>query len=203
MQSSLYQPIYGETTHKNLKEFEKRIEIIKQHIPDGSSVIDIGCNYGWNCFKLSENKTLKITGVDEFPEKTKMSGNELYYFLANKTIKKYGITNVKILMGGPPVYQKHDYGIATYILHHYLKDPQKLSKGLNEDGQKLNKAIQQSANKLILQIRHKDHDQHIPFYESIGYTNLKQIDSWTCERGSGCCNGILKSPLIIGEPSEK
>ena len=40
---------------------------------------------------------------------------------------------MKILMEGPPQYQKHDYGIATYILHHYLKDPLKLSKGLNEE----------------------------------------------------------------------
>ena len=154
-----YQPQW-QTNSKKSTYFKNRLKIIEPYIKDNSSIIDIGCNYGWNSFELS-NKKVHITGIDTFTNQRSRGGQIDYYFQAQETIKQFGITNVQIIKDDVTNYLKHnrfDIGLCLLLLHHYLQVPNQFdindeNFGLLKEGFNLVNLIKTNCDICFFQLR--------------------------------------------------
>jgi len=85
---------------------------IKEIIPEGSSVLDVGCGTGRLCFQLHD-KCRKIDGVD---------ASERNINVANKNINKNLYQNIEFHNNDINSFleeskNKYDYAILSYVIH--------------------------------------------------------------------------------------
>ncbi|NOX16862.1 MAG: class I SAM-dependent methyltransferase [Chlorobi bacterium] len=114
---------------------DRLFKLISALIPEGSTVLDIGCGTGRLEFQLAE-KCDKIVCVD-------LSSKNI--ILANKKLKETNFDNVKFVHGtienidGGEI-EKFDFAVMTYVIHEVDEDLRL----------PILKAMKEKANKLII-----------------------------------------------------
>lgn len=182
----LYQPQWKIDSKKSTY-FKNRLSIIEPYIKDFSSIIDIGCNYGWNSFELS-NKNIDITGIDTFSDTRDKGGQIEYFYQAQELIKQYDIKNVKIIRDEITNYlkdKKFDVALCLLVLHHYLKIPNTFDLddeyfGLSNEGLQLIKIIKNNCGKCFFQLRLENIQDYLIeyFFKAVlEYNNVELLRS--------------------------
>jgi len=91
---------------------DKLFRLIKEMIPEQSTVLDVGCGTGRLEFQLSD-KCKKITGID-------LSSKNIR--VANKNLENTNYDNINFIHSDIQEFrinfnEKYDYAIVTYVLH--------------------------------------------------------------------------------------
>ena len=181
-----YQPWWGfpsasSAGRKKIKAFKNRLNLILPEIKlnENKTLIDIGCNVGWNTFELG-SKGISVTGVDKSKSDIELNNflreyhnldkNHIEFIAADANRFFRGHEKIKINKDVFNVKKKnttYDYCICLNVMHHFLdqwkknkahyskwmRDTGKKSLVFNERGIELLKNIQANCKTAFFQIR--------------------------------------------------
>ncbi len=139
--------LYGAKFHNHAKALNE--EILKKWIPEGGSVIDIGCGVGRWCY-VSSKYAKSVVGID-------------YDEILIAKARENSAENIEFIVGDATkdvAGRKFDVSLLTHIIEH-IEDPDKL---LTE--------LKNVANTLIIEVPDFEHDplnwirleQNCPFF---------------------------------------
>lgn len=177
-----YQPDINDNDQRFTK-FENRIKLVSDRMLPYTSVVDLGCNSGFNSIYLA-NKGHIVTSVDNFPENRNLGGsiydmNRFNAYDSNCYIVKQDIFDyVKFC-------NKYEYILCLLVLHHYLNPPKIISfdkhdLGFTDYVIDFICNIMQKCNTCYLQFRiinsNSYHKHYKLFLLSLGFKEVNVLD---------------------------